>query len=64
MISIKETATSLKIEYNKQFSKKHLLADFLFNFENLYNDFLNKLDLSETVEYADNTLTSGIRKQN
>ncbi|NME82425.1 biotin--[acetyl-CoA-carboxylase] ligase [Clostridium sp. SM-530-WT-3G] len=48
--SIKETATSLKIEYNKQFSKKHLLADFLFNFENLYNDFLNKLDLSKTVE--------------
>ena len=48
--SIKETATSLKIEYNKQFSKKHLLADFLFNFENLYNYFLNKLDLSKTVE--------------
>lgn len=49
-ISIKDTATSLKIEYGKSFSKKHLLADFLFNFENLYNNFLNGLDLFKTID--------------
>ncbi|HCW52186.1 MAG TPA: biotin--[acetyl-CoA-carboxylase] ligase [Clostridium sp.] len=53
-ISIRDTATSLKIEYGKLFSKKRLLADFLFNFESLYNDFLNGLDLSKTVDICRN----------
>ena len=52
--SIKDTATSLKIEYNKSFSKKNILADFLLNFEILYDDFLNKLDLSKTVDICRN----------
>ena len=52
--NLKDTATSLKIEYKKAFQKKYLLADFLFNFENLYDDFLNKLDLSQTVEICRN----------
>ncbi|MDO5517306.1 MAG: biotin--[acetyl-CoA-carboxylase] ligase [Clostridium sp.] len=48
--SIKDTATSLKIEFDKIFSKKQILADFLYNFENLYNEFLNGLNLSHTVK--------------
>lgn len=47
---IKDTATSLKIEFNKEFSKKQILADVLYNFENLYNEFLDGLNLSSTVE--------------
>ncbi|MBE6063302.1 MAG: biotin--[acetyl-CoA-carboxylase] ligase [Clostridium butyricum] len=52
--SIKDTATSLKIEANKSFSKKNILSDFLLNFETLYNDFLNNLDLSKTVAICKN----------
>ena len=52
--SIKDTATSLKIKYNKSFAKKNILADFLLNFEILYDDFLNKLDLSKTVDICRN----------
>lgn len=48
--SIKDTATSLKLEFNNSFSRKQILSDFLFNFENLYNEFLNGLNLSETVK--------------
>lgn len=47
---IKDSATSLKIEFNKEFSKKQILADILYNFENLYNEFLDGLNLSSTVE--------------
>lgn len=47
--SIKSTATSLKIEFNKQFERSEILANFLNHFETLYNKFLNNLDLSETI---------------
>jgi len=47
--SIKPIATSLKIEFNKNFERSKLLAKFLYNFEILYNKFLNNLDLSETI---------------
>ena len=37
--SIKSTATSLKIQYNKQFERSEILAGFLNHFETLYNKF-------------------------
>lgn len=42
-------ATSLQIEYNQQFKRSEILAEFLNTFEPLYEDFLNNLDISETV---------------
>lgn len=47
--SIKSTATSLKIQCNKQFERSEILAAFLNHFETLYNKFLYNLDLSETI---------------
>lgn len=47
--SIKSIATSLKIEFNKQFERCEILSKFLTHFEILYNKFLNNLDLSETI---------------
>lgn len=47
--TVKSTATSLKIQYNKEFSRKQILANFLNHFEQLYNDFLSNLNLSETI---------------
>ncbi|OOM74297.1 bifunctional ligase/repressor BirA [Clostridium puniceum] len=47
--SIKSTATSLKIQFNKQFNRNKILATFLNHFEILYNKFLTTLDLSETI---------------
>jgi len=47
--SIKPTATSLKIQFNKQFNRNKILAEFLNHFEILYNKFLTTLDLSETI---------------
>lgn len=47
--SIKSTATSLKIQFNKQFNRNKILAEFLNHFEVLYNKFLTTLDLSETI---------------
>lgn len=47
--SIKPIATSLKIEFNRNFERSKILASFLNHFEILYNNFLNNLDLSETI---------------
>jgi BirA family biotin operon repressor/biotin-[acetyl-CoA-carboxylase] ligase len=47
--SIKPIATSLKIEFNKQFERSKILANFLNHFEILYNKFVTNLDLSETI---------------
>lgn len=47
--NIKSTATSLKIQFNKQFNRNEILAEFLTHFEVLYNKFLTTLDLSETI---------------
>lgn len=47
--SVKSTATSLKIEYNKDFKRSEILARFLNHFEELYNKFIDNLDLSETI---------------
>ena len=52
--SIKPIATSLKIEFNKNFERSKLLAKFLYNFEILYNKFLYNLDLSETISICIN----------
>jgi BirA family biotin operon repressor/biotin-[acetyl-CoA-carboxylase] ligase len=46
---IKATATSLKAKYNKQFNRNKILAQFLNHFEKLYNDFVDNLNLSETI---------------
>lgn len=45
----KPIATSLKIEFNKEFNRSEILAGFLKHFEVLYNNFVLNLDLSETI---------------
>ncbi len=47
--SVQLTATSLKIEYNKNFKRNEILAGFLNHFEKLYDKFIANLDLSETI---------------
>lgn len=47
--NIKSIATSLKVEFNKQFSRTEVLGSFLNHFEILYDKFVNNLDLSETI---------------
>lgn len=46
---LKSTATSLKIEYNKEFKRNKILSGFLNHFEKLYDAFINSFDLSETI---------------
>jgi BirA family biotin operon repressor/biotin-[acetyl-CoA-carboxylase] ligase len=50
----KSIATSLKIEFNKQFSRTEILSSFLNHFEKLYLRFVNYLDLSETISICRN----------
>ena len=47
--AVKPIATSLKIQYNREFKRSEILSLFLNHFENLYNKFINSLDLSETI---------------
>lgn len=47
--AVKPIATSLKIQYGKDFNRSEILSLFLNHFENLYNKFINSLDLSETI---------------
>ncbi|OPJ65283.1 biotin--[acetyl-CoA-carboxylase] ligase [Clostridium chromiireducens] len=48
------TATSLKIEHNKEFKRSEILAELLLNFEILYNKFTDNLDLTETISICRN----------
>ena len=47
--SVKSIATSLKLQYDKQFERREILAAFLNHFETLYNKFVYNFDLSETI---------------
>ena len=47
--TLKLIATSLKIEYNKEFKRSEILSKFLSHFEKLYDNFINSSDLSETI---------------
>ena len=47
--STKSIATSLKIQFDKQFERSKILVAFLSHFETLYNKFIYNLDLSETI---------------
>lgn len=47
-------ATSLKIQFNREFNRSEILANFLNNFERLYYKFVNALDLSETISICRN----------
>lgn len=47
--AVKPIATSLKIEYNRDFNRSEILSVFLNHFETLYNKFINNLDLSDTI---------------
>ncbi|WP_294402795.1 biotin--[acetyl-CoA-carboxylase] ligase [uncultured Clostridium sp.] len=47
---VQQTATSLKCEYNKDFDRNAILAEFLNCFEIEYDKFSNNLDLRETIE--------------
>lgn len=51
---IKSIATSLKIEFDRQFSRTKILAKFLNHFEKLYYKFVDNLDLSETISICRN----------
>ena len=46
---ISSIATSLKIEFNKEFNRNELLSSFLNTFEKLYNEFVHSGDISETI---------------
>lgn len=48
------TATSLLLEKNTEFNKSEILAEFLNNFEFLYNNFINNNDLSEVIKICKN----------
>lgn len=51
------TATSLLIEKNIEYNRSKILASFLNNFENFYDTFINKNDLSEVISICrDNSL--------
>lgn len=52
--SIRPIATSLKIQYEKEFKRSEILSRFLSHFEELYNKFINNLDLSETISICRN----------
>jgi len=47
---LKNVATSLKIEKNEYMDRKLLIANVLNNFEQLYNDFAQSGNISETIE--------------
>lgn len=46
---INSIATSLKIEFNKDFNRTKIISSFLNTFEELYNQFVNNGDISETI---------------
>lgn len=46
---ISSIATSLKIEFNKEFNRAEIISSFLNTFEGLYNQFVNNGDISETI---------------
>lgn len=46
---ISSIATSLKIEFNKDFNRTKIISSFLNTFEELYNQFVNNGDISETI---------------
>jgi BirA family biotin operon repressor/biotin-[acetyl-CoA-carboxylase] ligase len=48
--AISSIATSLKIEFNKDFNRTEIISSFLKNFEELYNQFVHNGDISETIE--------------
>lgn len=52
--SIRSTATSLKIEFNKEFSREDILAEILNNFERLYNKFVYFNDFAEVISICKN----------
>ena len=51
---VKTRATSLKLEFNKDFDRSEITALYLNHFEELYIDFLKNLDLSKTIEICRN----------
>ncbi|EOD01124.1 biotin--[acetyl-CoA-carboxylase] ligase [Caldisalinibacter kiritimatiensis] len=47
---IKDIATSLKIESGKKVSRKQLVANIFNNFEELYEELLNKNEITHSIE--------------
>lgn len=47
---VRKCATSLKIETGKSINRKELLARFLNNFEDLYEEFIIKDDIKRTIK--------------
>eukprot|EP00831_Metopus_contortus_P050932 TRINITY_DN4279_c0_g1_i1.p1 TRINITY_DN4279_c0_g1~~TRINITY_DN4279_c0_g1_i1.p1 ORF type:complete len:386 (-),score=45.94 TRINITY_DN4279_c0_g1_i1:451-1608(-) len=45
-----DIATSLKIEFNKEFDRAQIISSYLNHFEELYMDFLNELNLKKTID--------------
>ncbi|WP_244834884.1 biotin--[acetyl-CoA-carboxylase] ligase [Clostridium sp. BJN0001] len=55
-----KTASSLMIEKKKTFSRAEILASFLKNFEDMYDSFVEKNDLTETINICrENSNTFG-----
>lgn len=51
---ISTIATSLKIEFNKEFNRTEIISSFLNTFEELYNQFVSNGDISETISICRN----------
>ncbi|PRR80758.1 biotin--[acetyl-CoA-carboxylase] ligase [Clostridium vincentii] len=51
---ISTIATSLKIEFNKEFNRIEIISSFLNTFEELYNQFVSNGDISETISICRN----------
>lgn len=47
---LKNTATSLKVEYLKTFSRKEIAAKMLNNFEKLYEEFKNEKNIKSSIK--------------
>ncbi len=47
---VKNTATSLKLEFKKDFNRAEITAKYLNHFEELYENFIKNLDLKATID--------------
>lgn len=57
---VKETATSIKIETGKSVDRKEIVSRILNNFEELYEDFVEREDIERTIDICrENSILMG-----
>lgn len=57
---VKETATSIKIETGKRVDRKEIVSRILNNFEELYEDFIEREDIQRTIDICrENSILMG-----